>query len=146
MINNGKIFSREEWDIQVYSNSNLAIAKGCQFGDKDHDDISIRLNSGIFLNEGLVYMEDIYTDQSNTLIKNSGEFHLDKLEATTAITINNADGGKLYIEELEIGNATFINQCYAEIEEMELNYGSSFRVCGEMRKIKRQRGKNHVSE
>ncbi len=128
VINNGKIFSREEWDIQVYSNSNLAIAKGCQFGDKDHDDISIRLNSGIFLNEGLVYMEDIYTDQSNTLIKNSGEFHLDKLEATTAITINNADGGKLYIEELEIGNATFINQCYAEIEEMELNYGSSLTI------------------
>lgn len=128
VVNNGKIFSPKEWNIQVYSSSNIAIAKGCQLGEKDHDKISLRLNSGNFINEGLTYMDEINTDQSNTSIKNSGELHLNKLKATNPITINNADGGKMYIDELEIGNAIFINQCYVEIEEMKLNYNSSLSI------------------
>lgn len=116
----GKLLSSNDWKIVVNSTSDFCIARGGQLGDKEDDDISFEINRGKFLNEGVVYIDDMLIHSDDFSLINRGEFHMEDLKTDKDILIENADQGTFYAEEVNIQNATFNNQCYAEIEELTL--------------------------
>lgn len=120
ILPNGKLLSAEDWKITVNSTSDFCIARGGQLGDKEDDDISFQINRGKFLNEGVVYIDDMQIHSADFSLVNRGEFHMEDLKAGNAVLIENADQGSFYADEVNIQDATFNNQCYAEIEELTL--------------------------
>lgn len=119
ILKEGEVYSQKEWKLKVKNNSGLYIAQGGVFKEENDTGISLEFENAVFINEGFLSVDDIDIENKNTKFRNNGEMHIDELDAEQPINITNA--GSFYAHDVDLeNNATFDNQCYAEIDELEL--------------------------
>lgn len=107
LLETGKLLCKSDCTLEWNASDGiLAIGPQAQLGTDDDDDITLIFhNHGKILNEGKLYCEKIKCSPNGMYIENKGKLFADKLTSA----------GVAY---------TFRNECYAEIEQLELSNGS----------------------